>query len=96
MEKFVIGALVGGVIGALAVSNNAKMRSIVKQGQEEIKEKVSCAVEEKLAAWQKKKEEGQSEWEEENEELLQKGVKKRKGEKKESQEGDAEKKEKKK
>lgn len=96
MEKFVIGALVGGVIGALAVSNNAKMRSIVKQGQEEIKEKVSCAVEEKLAAWQKKKEEGQSEWGEENEELLQKGVKKRKGEKKESQEGDAEKKEKKK
>lgn len=96
MEKFVIGALVGGVIGALTVSNNAKMRSIVKQGQEEIKEKVSCAVEEKLAAWQKKKEEGQSEGEEENEELLQKGVKKRKGEKKEAQEGDAEKKEKKK
>lgn len=90
-----IGALVGGVIGALAVSNNAKMRSIVKQGQEEIKEKVSCAVEEKLAAWQKKKDDGQNEGAKESEKSAEKDEGKRKGEKREST-GSAEKKEKKK
>ena len=38
MEKFLIGALVGGIAGALVVSNNAKMRTLVKKGEDELKE----------------------------------------------------------
>ena len=54
MEKFLIGALVGGIAGALAVSNNAKMRMLVKKGEDELKEKVSTMVDEKLSAMLKK------------------------------------------
>ena len=50
MEKFIIGALCGGIVGALAVSNNAKMRALVKKGEEEIKEKVDGMIDEKLTA----------------------------------------------
>lgn len=57
MEKFVIGALVGGIVGALAVSNNAKMRALVKKGEEELREKAETAVDEKLSALLKKCEE---------------------------------------
>lgn len=54
MEKFIMGALLGGVVGALAVANNAKMRMLVKKGEDELKEKVSAAVDEKLTAALKK------------------------------------------
>ena len=50
MEKFIIGALCGGIVGALAVSNNAKMCALVKKGEEEIKEKVDGMIDEKLTA----------------------------------------------
>ena len=54
MEKFIMGALLGGVAGALAVANNAKMRILVKKGEDELKEKVSATVDEKLSAMLKK------------------------------------------
>ena len=54
MEKFIMGALLGGVAGALAVANNAKMRMLVKKGEDELKEKVSATVDEKLSAMLKK------------------------------------------
>ncbi len=54
MEKFLIGALVGGIAGALVVSNNAKMRTLVKKGEDELKEKVGSMVDEKLSAMLKK------------------------------------------
>ncbi len=50
MEKFLIGALAGGIAGALIVSNNAKMRMLVKKGEDELKEKVGAMVDEKLTA----------------------------------------------
>lgn len=49
MEKFLIGALAGGIAGALIVSNNAKMRMLVKKGEDELKEKVGAMVDEKLS-----------------------------------------------
>lgn len=54
MEKFVMGALLGGIAGALVVANNAKMRMLVKKGEDELKEKVSTMVDEKLSAMLKK------------------------------------------
>lgn len=54
MEKFLIGALVGGIAGALVMSNNAKMRTLVKKGEDELKEKVGSMVDEKLSAMLKK------------------------------------------
>lgn len=39
MEKFIIGALCGGIVGALAVSNNAKMRALVKKERKRSKRK---------------------------------------------------------
>ena len=50
MEKFIIGVLCGGIVGALAVSNNAKMRMLVKKGEDELKEKINGLVDEKLSA----------------------------------------------
>lgn len=49
MEKFIIGVLCGGIVGALAVSNNAKMRMLVKKGEDELKEKINGLVDEKLS-----------------------------------------------
>ena len=54
MEKFIMGALLGGIAGALVVANNAKMRMLVKKGEDELKEKVSATVDEKLTAALKK------------------------------------------
>ena len=39
MEKFLIGALIGGVAGALLTANNYKMRTLVKKSQEEAQAK---------------------------------------------------------
>ncbi|MGN1062325.1 MAG: hypothetical protein ACI4RO_04280 [Candidatus Scatosoma sp.] len=59
MEKFIIGALCGGIVGALAVSNNAKMRMLVKKGEDELKEKISGMVDEKLSVMlEKSRQEG--------------------------------------
>lgn len=40
MEKFTIGLVIGGMIGALCVANNYKMRTLVKKGQQEVQEKL--------------------------------------------------------
>lgn len=57
MEKFAIGAIVGTVIGALLVTNNYKMRSLVKKGQEEVQQKLDIMMDEKLQKLEKKSKE---------------------------------------
>ena len=54
MEKFVIGAILGGMVGALLVTNNYKMRSLVKKGQEEVQAKLDAVMDEKLQKLEKK------------------------------------------
>ncbi len=54
MEKFAIGAVIGGVLGALLVTNNYKMRSLVKKGQEEVQAKLDTMMDEKLQKLEKK------------------------------------------
>ncbi len=48
MEKFVIGLALGGVMGALLASNNYKMRTLVRKGQEEVQAKLDELMDEKL------------------------------------------------
>ena len=48
MEKFVIGLAIGGVVGAMIVANNQKMRMLVKKAQDEAQEKIDAFVEEKM------------------------------------------------
>ena len=40
MEKFALGIVVGGVVGALITANNYKMRTLIKKGQEELQTKL--------------------------------------------------------
>ncbi|MBQ8319905.1 MAG: hypothetical protein IJX81_03400 [Clostridia bacterium] len=61
MEKFVVGLLVGGVVGALAVTNNRKVHALVKKGQDEILTRIDELVEEKLENDEQKKSEEKSE-----------------------------------
>jgi hypothetical protein len=48
MEKFTIGLAIGGVCGALIVANSCKMRTLVKKGQDELKQKLETMMDEKL------------------------------------------------
>ena len=48
MEKFLVGAVVGGLCGALLVTNNYKMRTLVKKGQEEVQAKLDKLMDEKI------------------------------------------------
>ena len=48
MEKFAIGALLGMLGGALLVSNNYKMRALVKKSQQEVQEKFDTILDKKL------------------------------------------------
>ena len=48
MEKFAIGLLVGGLAGALLVTNNYKMRTLVRKGQEEVQNKLDEMMDEKI------------------------------------------------
>lgn len=48
MEKFLIGALIGGVAGALLTANNYKMRTLVKKSQEEAQAKLDQFMDEKI------------------------------------------------
>lgn len=48
MEKFAIGLLVGGAIGAVLVANNCKMRALVKKSQEEVKCRLDELLDERL------------------------------------------------
>jgi len=48
MEKFAIGALLGALGGALLVTNNYKMRELVKKSQSQALDKIDQFVDEKL------------------------------------------------
>ena len=48
MEKFAVGLLVGGAIGAVLVANNCKMRALVKKSQDEVKCRLDELLDEKL------------------------------------------------
>ena len=50
MEKFTIGLLLGAIGGAYVAANSYKMRTLVKKGQEEIKERVDEMLDEKVKA----------------------------------------------
>lgn len=52
MEKFAIGVLVGAMGGAILAANSLKMRTLVKKGQEEVKEKLDEMMDEKLKTMQ--------------------------------------------
>ena len=48
MEKFAIGFVMGGLVGALVVANNHKMRALVKKAQEEAQTKLDAIMDEKI------------------------------------------------
>jgi len=52
MEKFTIGLLLGAVGGALLAANSCKMRTLVKKGQEEVKQRLDEMMDEKLKEMQ--------------------------------------------
>lgn len=54
MEKLAIGMLLGGVIGALAVTNSRKVHALVKKGQDEVLTRIDDIVDEKLGELDKK------------------------------------------
>ena len=53
MEKLAIGMLLGGVIGALAVTNSRKVHALVKKGQDEVLTRIDDIVDEKLGEMEK-------------------------------------------
>ena len=55
MEKFAIGLLMGGVIGAVLVSNNYKVRTLVKKGQKEMQEKIDEMMDKTMDAMDEEK-----------------------------------------
>ena len=59
MEKFAIGVMVGALCGALLVTNNYKMRTLVRKTQEEMKAKFDKMVDEKIQATEELTEEMQ-------------------------------------
>ena len=48
MEKFALGLLIGGAVGAVITANSYKMRAIIKKRQDELKEKLDSLLDEKL------------------------------------------------
>lgn len=48
MEKFAVGVVLGALCGALLVTNNYKMRTLVKKGQDEVTEKLDKLMDEKI------------------------------------------------
>ena len=48
MEKFTIGLLLGAVGGALLAATSCKMRTLVRKGQEEVKQRLDEMMDEKL------------------------------------------------
>ncbi len=69
MEKFAIGALVGGICGALLCANNYKMRMLVKKGQEEVQTKLNNMMDEKIREMESATEKVAEEAEEKTEEV---------------------------
>ncbi len=83
MEKFAIGIIIGGVVGALLTTNNYKMRTLVKKGQAEVQAKLDKLMEEKI----EKMEEGVQEIKEQAEEKAEEISKKAKRALKKNTEG---------
>ena len=48
MEKFITGAALGMLAGALLTANNYKMRTLVRKGQEEVTLKLDQILDEKI------------------------------------------------
>ena len=48
MEKFITGAALGMLAGALLTANNYKMRTLVRKGQEEVTSKLDQILDEKI------------------------------------------------
>ncbi len=57
MEKFAIGVLLGGITGALLTANNYKMRTLVRKGQQEAREKIDKFMDEKIEKMEENAEE---------------------------------------
>ncbi|MBQ7924192.1 MAG: hypothetical protein IJ329_02680 [Clostridia bacterium] len=53
MEKFAIGLVMGGLVGALLVANNHKMRALVKKAQDETQAKLDAFMDEKIRMMEK-------------------------------------------
>ena len=53
MEKFAIGLVLGGLGGAILATNNLKMRTLVKKGQDEIKARLDELMDEKIKEMEK-------------------------------------------
>ena len=66
MEKFAIGLILGGLGGALLVTNNYKMRMLVKKGQEEMQVKWDEMLDDTLKMMEKNVEKEYAEEVEEN------------------------------
>ena len=67
MEKFAIGVLLGGLGGALLASNNYKMRTLVRKGQQEAQLKFDQMLDEKIRMMNKTVEETEEALEEKSE-----------------------------
>ncbi|MBR2330447.1 MAG: hypothetical protein IKA40_04295 [Clostridia bacterium] len=50
MEKFAIGLLVGGAIGAVLTANNYKMRTLVRKAQQDMQNKLDTMMDERICA----------------------------------------------
>ena len=48
MEKFITGAALGMLAGALLTANNYKMRTLVRKGQEEVTSRLDQMLDEKI------------------------------------------------
>ena len=53
MEKFITGAALGMLAGALLTANNYKMRTLVRKGQEEVAAKLDQMLDEKIELLEK-------------------------------------------
>ena len=85
MEKFAIGLLIGGVVGAMITANNYKMRTLVKKSQEEVQAKLNQFMDDKIEDLEKGTEkmkvavkEKTDEWMDKAEEKLDASAQKRK------------------
>ena len=58
MEKFITGAALGVLAGALITANNYKMRTLVRKGQEEVSAKFDKIMDEKIEMLENKKRSG--------------------------------------
>lgn len=72
MEKFITGAALGMLAGALLTANNYKMRTLVRKGQEEVAAKLDQMLDEKIELLEKGAKKVKKQAEEKVEEIEQK------------------------